>query len=121
METLTYTDPKGQPQVFNVGDEAFITDPGGNPKYGKIYKWNQWWFIDSRGIEIKDLESGKYELTHMEPTRSRLIIPAQMTEQNKAFAKRNEGYGENMRSTSYGGKRSRRKSRRSRKSRKSRK
>ena len=117
METLTYTDPKGQTQVFNVGDEAFITDIGG-PKYGKISKWKEWWYIDSRGIEVKDLESGKYELTHMEPRP--ILTPEQIQQQNVAFTNRNQGFGANMRETVYGGKRSRRKSIKSRKSRKSR-
>lgn len=113
MATLTYTDPKGQTQVFNVGDEAFITDIGGRPKYGKISNWKEWWFIDSRGITVKDLESGKYELTHMEPRP--ILTPEQIQQQNVAFASRNQGLGANMRETVYGGRRSRR--RKSKKSR----
>ena len=61
MATLTYTDPKGQTQVFNVGDEAFITDIGVRPKYGIISKDKdkEWWYIGSRGIEVKRLRKWK--------------------------------------------------------------
>ena len=117
METLTYTDPKGQPQVFNVGDEVFITDIGDRPKYGKISKWQQWWYVNSRGIEVKDLESGKYELEHMEPRP--ILTPEQIEENNKKYmTSRNEDHQEFL---SQKAGRSRRKSKKSRKSRKSRK
>ena len=117
MDTLTYTDPNGQPQLFNVGDEVFITDPGGRPKYGKISKWKQWWLIDGRSIEIKDLESGKYELTHMAPRP--ILTPEQIEANNKRYMdSRNEARQEYLNQPQTAG-RYRRKSRKSRKSKKS--
>jgi hypothetical protein len=116
MATLTYTYPKGQPQIFKEGELISITD---RPKIGKISKWENGWFLGDKSITVDGLQMGLYELRHMEPSPPLgVLTEAEQLKAEKENSKAISSYYNDKREAGSGGKRSRRRSRKSRKSKK---
>ena len=124
METLTYTDPKGQPQVFNDGDYVELKVPSfmlyGVQKYQTIFDYLRsfkngddiTWRVDARSISLDNLKDGTYELKLTNVPKRPLVSN---NESNEISTYKTPSAAA-IYATNRGGKRSRRK-RKSRKSR----